>query len=425
MARDSILPFYGQQTQINLFGRQEGRAAAFLTSQYVTTSTTMITSFFVPKKKRSAEASGTAVDAEAGNDSNPSSSSVTKPTATTSDAALVSPSSIQRPKRTKLTEDTIETPIPKSFDENIKSCNDTNDENKSCNTNDNENNTPKATTSVIPFPAASTEVQELLSSLHDPGWMEELLPTFQQSSFARLAKFVAQERRSHTVYPPAKDTWTALNLCPLDEVKVVILGQDPYHGPGQAHGLCFSVLPGQALPASLRNIYLELGKDPNVNFGSANNPGQRPSHGHLIRWSKQGVLLLNTVLSVQRGKAHSHKEKGWENVVGAILRSLFSYAQNKKQGKIVFMVWGKPALDRIQKAKNAAAATATKSANRRNPVLISNSHPSPLSAHKTKTPFVGSRCFSRCNTALQEMGLSPIDWNVDGPIIPNQSSLSE
>mmetsp|Transcript_24756 Transcript_24756/g.68461 ORF Transcript_24756/g.68461 Transcript_24756/m.68461 type:complete len:322 (-) Transcript_24756:243-1208(-) len=267
----------------------------------------------------------------------------------------------------------------------------------------NEKGEEEAPTNGDAVDEMNADVASLVSSLHDGDWKNALMKkTFQTPAFERLAKFVTQERQQHTIYPPPRDTWSALNLCPLNDVKVVILGQDPYHGPGQAHGLCFSVLPRQAIPPSLKNMYLELMNDDRSQ--TKFTPTTRPSHGHLIRWAQQGVLLLNTVLSVRKGQPNSHQKKGWELVTGAILQCL--------QGrKCVFLLWGKPALQRVQ-----ALHATTSQASRKHHVVIATSHPSPLGARKTKAPFIGSQCFSRCNTALVQMGLDPIDWNVDGKL---------
>lgn len=235
--------------------------------------------------------------------------------------------------------------------------------------------------------------KQLLSSLTEESWRAELQDVFVKPSFAKLAAFVATEQAKQTIYPPPCDIFASLNLCPLDQVKVVIVGQDPYHGPGQAHGLCFSVKPGHAVPPSLRNIYKELQTDMGI-------MEQRPQHGHLVRWARQGVLLLNTVWTVRQGAAHSHKNKGWEGLTVRVLQAL-------RRRRCVFLLWGKPATSLVQKH----LPTQT------HHVRICSSHPSPLGATKTDSPFIGSRCFSRCNAALAKMGYEPIDWNVDGPPI--------
>ena len=228
------------------------------------------------------------------------------------------------------------------------------------------------------------------TALHDKVWTSP--------SFVRLAKYVATEQAKHTIYPPPKDIWTSLQACPLDQVKVVIVGQDPYHGPNQAHGLCFSVQPGNAIPPSLRNIYKELAADMHGTFPT-------PAHGHLIRWAQQGVLLINTVWTVRRGAAHSHKKQGWEMVTAQVLQAL-------RARPCVFLMWGKPAAQVVAQALTPVPAAH---------VRIASSHPSPLGATKTTAPFMKSRCFSKCNAALVQMGYEPIDWAVDGPL-PKGSS---
>lgn len=239
-------------------------------------------------------------------------------------------------------------------------------------------------------PLLDEAVSTLLASLTEESWRTELNDVFTKPGFAKLAKFVASEQAKHTVFPPPCDIFSSLILCPLDQVKVVIVGQDPYHGPGQAHGLCFSVKPGQQIPPSLKNIYKELQSDMGIN---------PPQHGHLIRWAKQGVLLLNTVWTVRRGEANSHKKQGWEAVTARVLRAL-------RQRKCVFLLWGKPATQLVQDHLPP----------QKHHLRICSSHPSPLGATKTSSPFIGSRCFSRCNTALVKMGYEPIDWNLDGPL---------
>jgi uracil-DNA glycosylase len=248
--------------------------------------------------------------------------------------------------------------------------------------------------------AAEDDNTDAESSTSELGWKQALHRHLSTPAFASLAKFVAKERKAHTIFPLAKDTFSALNVTPLDQVRVVIVGQDPYHGPGQAHGLCFSVLPGQVVPPSLKNIYKELREDSAVNFASSN-----PTHGHLLRWAKQGVLMTNNVLTVRRGEANSHKKRGWETVTDEIIRAVDR--QSRKTGKgVVFLLWGKPAAAKTQ------ALISSKSRH----TVITTSHPSPLGAYKTDQPFLGSKCFSRCNDALKEMGYPEVDWNVDGDL---------
>uniref|UniRef100_A0A7S3KXI7 Uracil-DNA glycosylase n=1 Tax=Amphora coffeiformis TaxID=265554 RepID=A0A7S3KXI7_9STRA len=236
--------------------------------------------------------------------------------------------------------------------------------------------------------------EELLKALPvDNPWRTELHDkVWTTPSFVRLAKYVATEQTKKTIYPTPNDIWTSLQTCPLDKVKVVIVGQDPYHGPNQAHGLCFSVKPGNPIPPSLRNIYKELATD----IGGF----QTPSHGHLIRWAQQGVLLVNTVWTVRKGEAHSHKKQGWETVTAKVLQAL-------RARPCVFLLWGKPATQVVEQALPVAPS---------HHVRIASSHPSPLGATKTNAPFIGSRCFSKCNAALAKMGYEPIDWAVDGPL---------
>ena len=244
---------------------------------------------------------------------------------------------------------------------------------------------------------------QLLSSLpEENAWRQALHgKVFKTTVFARLAKFVVSEQAKHTVYPPPADIWTSLTLCSLDQVKVVIVGQDPYHGPGQAHGLCFSVKPGQAIPPSLRNIYKELSTDI--------KGFETPNHGHLVRRAQQGVLLINTVWTVRRGQANSHKKQGWETVTAKVLQAL-------RSRPCVFLLWGKPAVQCVEQAIPVPPP---------HHVRLASSHPSPLGATKTKAPFIGSRCFSRCNAALEKMGYEPIDWAVDGPLPTPVASSSE
>jgi uracil-DNA glycosylase len=196
-----------------------------------------------------------------------------------------------------------------------------------------------------------------------------------------LQKFVAGERAHHTVYPPPDEVFSALYLTPFADVKVLILGQDPYHGPGQAHGLCFSVRPGIERPPSLVNIFKELQDDLGL---------RPPNHGCLEGWAQQGVLLLNAVLTVRANNANSHQGKGWELFTDEIIRTV-----NDKSDTVVFILWGAYA-----RKKRALIDTARH-------VVIESAHPSPLSAHNG---FFGSRPFSRANTALIEAGRDPVDW---------------
>lgn len=215
------------------------------------------------------------------------------------------------------------------------------------------------------------------------GWRDVLRAELTQPYVEPLAEFVAGERAAHSVYPPAGEEFTALELTPYNAVRAVILGQDPYHGPGQAHGLAFSVRKGVAIPPSLVNIYKELRADLGVT---------PPRHGYLADWARQGVLLLNTVLTVRAGEANSHKSRGWERLTDAIIKAI-----GERPEPAVFLLWGAPA------QKKAALVDESRHA------ILRSAHPSPLSAHKG---FFGSRPFSSANAALTERGQPPIDWRL-------------
>lgn len=217
-----------------------------------------------------------------------------------------------------------------------------------------------------------------------PGdWQEALAAEFAAPYFHDLKDFLVQERREHTIYPPPADVMNALRFTPLGNVKVFILGQDPYHGPGQAHGLSFSVRPGVRIPPSLRNIYKELQADIEGFVP--------PKHGYLRSWAEQGVLLLNAVMTVRAGNANSHKDKGWEKFTDAVIRAV-----NAKEERVVFVLWG------------AYARKKAKLITGRQHVIIESAHPSPLS----EAMFFGSRPFSKVNAALEEAGETPIDWHL-------------
>lgn len=210
-------------------------------------------------------------------------------------------------------------------------------------------------------------------------WNPILRAELTKPYWPELQQFVAAERADHPVYPPAEEVFAALHLTPFEDVKVVILGQDPYHGPGQAHGLCFSVPPGVPAPPSLQNVLKELQSDLEID---------RPNHGCLDAWAAQGVLLLNTTLTVRAGQAASHQGKGWETFTDEVIRAV-----NAKEERLVFVLWGASA-----RKKKALVDT-----NRH--TVIESPHPSPLSAH---SGFFGSRPFSRANEALRE----PVDWRI-------------
>lgn len=214
-------------------------------------------------------------------------------------------------------------------------------------------------------------------------WNPVLRGEFTKPYWAELQQFVAAERARAVVYPPADEVYAALHLTPYADVKVVILGQDPYHGPDQAHGLCFSVRPGVTPPPSLQNIFKEMESDLGV---------PPPNHGCLDSWARQGVLLLNASLTVRQGRAASHQGKGWETFTDEVLNAV-----NDKPERVVFILWG------------ASARKKKALVDRSRHVVIESPHPSPLSA---SSGFFGSRPFSRANAALAEAGRDPIDWRI-------------
>ena len=212
-------------------------------------------------------------------------------------------------------------------------------------------------------------------------WNEILAEEMQKDYYQELQAFVQKRRAEVRVFPEEKNVFNALELTPFESVKVVILGQDPYHGFGQAHGLSFSVQKGTPLPPSLKNIYKELQED----IG-----GELPTEGDLSHWAKQGVLLLNTVLTVEEGNANSHKGMGWERLTNRLIESL-----NELKHPVIFILWGKPAQDKEKLITNP------------NHVLLKAPHPSPLSAYRG---FFGSKPFSRVNDILIQHGQTPIRW---------------
>ena len=215
-------------------------------------------------------------------------------------------------------------------------------------------------------------------------WNPLLRDQFDQPYWRDLQSFVADERATHTVYPPPGDVFAALHLTPYADTRVVILGQDPYHGPQQAHGLCFSVRPGVRIPPSLVNIHKELHDDLGLPI---------PNHGNLEAWARHGVLLLNATLTVRAGEAASHQKRGWETFTDHVIEVV-----NDKPDPVVFMLWGNSA-----RRKRSLIDTTRH-------VVIESAHPSPLSAHNG---FFGSRPFSRANAELVAAGREPIDWNLD------------
>ncbi len=216
----------------------------------------------------------------------------------------------------------------------------------------------------------------------EPSWYEQLQHEFQAPYFEHLKAFLLEERARYTVHPSGSDMFRAFALTPFHKVNVVILGQDPYHGTGQAHGLCFSVPQGIAPPPSLRNILQELSRDLGI---------ERPGSGDLSTWAEQGVLLLNTILSVREGHAASHQGQGWERFTDQAIRSLSLHREG-----LVFLLWG----------RHAQQKEALIDGDRH--YVLKAPHPSPLSAHKG---FIGCGHFSMANELLQAQGLPPIDWS--------------
>ena len=218
-----------------------------------------------------------------------------------------------------------------------------------------------------------------------PGaWQQALAGEFKKPYYAELYKTIIQEYSSRVIYPASEDVFNAFDFTPLDQVKVVSLGQDPYHGDGQAHGLCFSVKPEVEIPPSLVNIYQELHEDCGCYI---------PNNGYLKKWADQGVLLLNTGLTVRAHAANSHKNIGWEEFTNAAIRVL-----NEQDRPIVFILWGKPAQMKKSMLNNP------------NHLILEAPHPSPLSAYRG---FFGSRPFSQTNKFLMSHGLDPIDWQIE------------
>lgn len=214
-------------------------------------------------------------------------------------------------------------------------------------------------------------------------WQRLLADEFEKEYFQDLFKFIDQEYEAGNVYPPKELIFSAFEHTPYEQVKVVILGQDPYHGAGQSHGLAFSVQKGVKIPPSLRNMYKELANDLAI---------EPASHGNLTSWADQGVLLLNTVLTVREGEANSHQKQGWERFTDRVIEVL-----NEREDPIVFVLWGKPA------QQKTTMIDATKH------IIIQSFHPSPLSASRG---FFGSKPFSKVNEALISLGKQPIDWQI-------------
>ena len=212
-------------------------------------------------------------------------------------------------------------------------------------------------------------------------WLPALDQEFHKAYYRDLFTFVKQEYNTHVIYPPADDIFNALHFTPLSEVKVLILGQDPYHNEHQAHGLSFSVLPDQKdIPPSLQNIYKELQDDLGCKI---------PNNGYLKKWADQGVLLLNTVLTVRAHQANSHQGRGWEQFTDAIIQAV-----NAQDRPIVYMLWGRPAQSKTNPKH----------------LILKAPHPSPLSAYRG---FFGCRHFSQANAFLEKNGIAPIDWQIE------------
>ncbi|MDJ0796791.1 MAG: uracil-DNA glycosylase [Calothrix sp. MO_167.B12] len=214
-----------------------------------------------------------------------------------------------------------------------------------------------------------------------PSWHPVLAEEFDKPYFQQLQEFLQTERQSHTIFPPEEEVFSAFELTPYEQVNVLLLGQDPYHDDNQAHGLCFSVKPGVIIPRSLINIFKEMQADIGVNM---------PNNGHLTSWAKQGVLMLNAVLTVRAHEANSHKNKGWEKFTDAVIKQV-----NNKRSPVIFVLWGGYAKKKLKLIDTERHT------------VIQSAHPSPLSAHNG---FFGSKPFSAINTALKSFGKPEINW---------------
>mgnify|MGYP001566246459 CR=1 FL=1 len=215
----------------------------------------------------------------------------------------------------------------------------------------------------------------------DKSWKDQLKSQFKQPYFKKLLEFISKEYDTNIIFPPKKELFTAFNLCTFDTVRVVILGQDPYHGANQAHGLCFSVNKDVRTPPSLKNIYKELATDVQKEI---------PDHGDLRDWAKQGVLLINATLTVEQKKPGSHQKKGWEQFTDEVIKTISTQKEH-----VVFLLWGnfaKSKIDLIDQSKH---------------LVLTTTHPSPFSAYRG---FLGCKHFSKTNTYLKKMGLKPIKW---------------
>ena len=215
-------------------------------------------------------------------------------------------------------------------------------------------------------------------------WIEILKDEFEKDYYLKLRQFLINEYKTQTIYPPMNEIFSALNYTSYKDTKVLILGQDPYHGEGQAHGLSFSVKPGVKIPPSLRNMYKELNSDLGCTI---------PNHGYLENWAKQGVLMINTALTVRAGSANSHKGKGWEILTDAIIKKL-----NEREKPVVFILWGNNAISKEKLITNPQH------------LIIKSVHPSPLSASRG---FFGSKPFSKTNEFLKATNQEPINWQIE------------
>ena len=229
-----------------------------------------------------------------------------------------------------------------------------------------------------------TEKEDRKMAAISNDWLAPLTPEFAKPYYRELYKKVKEEYATHMIFPPSNEVFSAFELTPLADVKVVILGQDQYHNVGQAHGLCFSVKPDVEIPPSLVNIYKELHDDLGCYI---------PNNGYLVKWAKQGVLMLNTVLTVRAHQANSHRGIGWEEFTNAAIRVL-----NEQDRPIVFILWGSPAQRKKEMLNNPKH------------LILEAPHPSPLSAYRG---FFGSKPFSQTNAFLEKNGLTPIDWQIE------------
>jgi uracil-DNA glycosylase len=228
-------------------------------------------------------------------------------------------------------------------------------------------------------------MQGLIEYLHDPSWKNLLVAEFEKPYMKELEAKLQKEYESKTIYPRPENIFSAFNLTPFEKIKVVIIGQDPYHGPNQAHGLCFSVQKGVKIPPSLVNIYKELESDLGI---------KPPAHGNLESWAIEGVLLINALLTVEDGTPMSHKNLGWDQFTDRVIDLINEHREN-----VVFLLWGAPAQKKA------------KSVDEKKQCVLKTVHPSPLSSYRG---YFGCQHFSKCNEFLKSKGISPVDWKVPG-----------